>query len=393
MRDLTALVHERAGGGEPLCLYAYDLAALRTHLGTVVGALPEPCRMYYAVKANSAAPLLAAAADHVHGFEVASGGELAKVRAAAPATPVLMGGPVPTPAEIRAGLAAGVARFHVESLLGLHRVSREAVAAGATAEVLLRVNLAGPFPTATLAMAGRPTQFGVDESDLDAVVTAATTLPGIRLTGFHLHSLSNNLSHTDHLEMLALYRDTVLGWERRHGLRCSVVDVGGGIGVDYSDLDTPFDWDAFTRGLHDWVDTLPPHWTEIDFECGRFLVARCGAYAVEVLDVKRNHGQAYALVRGGTHQFRLPSSWQHSHPFQVVPVERWDSGLPRPELVDEHVTVCGELCTPKDVLAAEHVARIRPGDVLVFEAAGAYGWEISHHDFLSHGHPEHLWLD
>nr|WP_222131770.1 type III PLP-dependent enzyme [Pseudonocardia sp. C8] len=389
---MTPVVQERAGAGEPVCFYAYDLAALRAHVRGVVGALPDRCRMFYAVKANTGGPLLEALAGEVAGYEVASGGELAKVRAAAPDADVLMGGPVPTPSEIRAGLDAGVRRFHVESLLGLHRISRVATEAGVTAAVLLRVNLAGPFPAATLAMAGRPTQFGIDESDLPAAVQAATTLPGVRLDGFHLHSLSNNLSAETHLQMLELYRDTVAGWEHRFGLRCRVVNVGGGIGVDYGDLERTFDWAAFTDGLHDWVDTLPGHWEEIDFECGRFLVAGCAGYAVEVLDVKHTHGQAYALVRGGTHQFRLPSSWQHSHPFDVVPVERWDPGLPRPELVEEKVTVCGELCTPKDVLAVEHVTRLRPGDVLVFRAAGAYGWEISHHDFLSHPHPEQLWL-
>lgn len=393
MRDLSAWVHERVGVGEPVCFYAHDLAALREHVRAVVGALPDRCRMFYAAKANTGAPLLEALAPEVAGFEVASGGELAKVRAAAPDAAVLMGGPVPTPSEIRAGLGAGVLRFHVESLLGLHRISQAATEAGVTAQVLLRVNLAGPFPTATLAMAGRPTQFGIDESDLGEVVQAARTLPGVHLAGFHLHSLSNNLSADTHLAMLELYRDTVAAWEQRFGLRCSVIDVGGGIGIHYADLDRPFDWAAFADGLHRWVATLPEHWEEIDFECGRFLVAECAAYAVEVLDVKHTHGQAYALVRGGTHQFRLPSSWQHSHPFQVVPVQRWDPALPRPELTEEKVTVCGELCTPKDVLAVEHVTRLRPGDVLVFRAAGAYGWEISHHDFLSHPHPEQLWLN
>jgi diaminopimelate decarboxylase len=189
-------------------------------------------------------------------------------------------------------------------------------------------------------------------------------------------------------------RDRVLGWEREFGLRCEVVNVGGGIGVNYSDLDVQFDWAGFTRGLRELVDkTFPAYWREIDFECGRFLVAGCGSYAVEVLDVKRNHGSVYALVRGGTHHFRLPASWQHSHPFTVLPVERWSYSAPRPESRGEPVTVAGELCTPKDVLAHEvAVHRVRAGDVLVFQHAGAYGWEISHQDFLSHPHPEQVFL-
>ncbi|HSK60278.1 MAG TPA: type III PLP-dependent enzyme, partial [Actinomycetospora sp.] len=377
---------------EPVCLFSYDLRALREHVQTVVAALPERCRMFYAVKANADERVVAALDGVVAGFEVASGGELAVVGDAAPDAAVLMGGPVPTDDELAAGLAAGVTRVHAESVLGLHRLSAAATARGATADVLLRVNLAGPFPAATLAMAGRPTQFGIDESDLPAAVDAATTLPGLRLAGFHLHSLSNNLSPTTHLAMLGHYRDAVLGWEERFGLRAEVVNVGGGIGVDYAALDAPFDWPTFCSGLAELLETFPAHWREIDFECGRFLVARCGVYAAEVLDVKHTHGHAYALLRGGTHHFRLPSSWQHSHPFRVVPVDAWPDGRPRPEVVDEEVTICGELCSPKDTLARAPVARLRAGDVVVFEAAGAYGWDISHHDFLRHPHPRRVFL-
>jgi diaminopimelate decarboxylase len=392
--ELAALVDQRAAGDEPVCLYAYDLRQLAEHVRTVVAALPDRCRMFYAMKANSARPLLDALAPLVDGFEVASAGELAKARAVGEQIPVLFGGPAKTPQAIACALEARVARLHVESALELHRVSEVATRLGRRADVLLRVNLAGPFPPATLAMAGGPTQFGIDESQLAAAVHAARALPGVRLAGFHLHSLSNNLSASAHLELLDLYRRKVTGWEAEFGVRCTAVDVGGGIGVDYADLSRRFDWAWFADELRALVDrSFPQHWREIDFECGRFLVAACGSYAAELLDVKRNHGVNYLLVRGGTHHFRLPASWQHSHPFSVLPVQRWRSRAPRPELRDAPVTVVGELCTPKDVLARDVVVeRARAGDVLVFHHAGAYGWEISHHDFLSHAHPEHVFL-
>jgi diaminopimelate decarboxylase len=391
---LAALVARRAAGSEPVCLFGYDLGALTEHVRAVVAALPERCRMFYAMKANSARQLLDALAPLVDGFEVASGGELAKARAVGAHVPVLFGGPVKTERAIAYALAQGVERLHVESVLELHRISEVAERVGRCADVLLRVNLAGPFPPATLAMAGTPTQFGIDESVLSDAVRAAAELPGIRLAGFHLHSLSNNLSATAHLELLDLYRRKVTGWEDEFGLRCEVVNVGGGIGIDYADLSARFDWPSFTAELRGLIDaTFPAHWREIDFECGRFLVAACGSYAVEVLDIKRNHGVNYLLVRGGTHHFRLPVSWQHSHPFTVLPVDRWRSRAPRPELRDEPVTVAGELCSPKDVLARDVVVpRARVGDIVVFHHAGAYGWEISHHDFLSHPHPEHVFF-
>lgn len=391
---VTRLIQDRVGGNGPVCLYGYDLDQLTDHVRQVVSALPARCRMFYAMKANSAEPLLRALAPLVAGFEAASGGELAKARAVHRQIPVLVGGPAKTEQEIAQALTQRATRFHAESVLELQRISAVAGRTGHIADVALRVNLAGPFPTATLSMAGRATQFGIDEAILPEAVQTARRLPHLRLVGFHLHSLSNNLCAQAHLELLDLYRRRVLGWEREFGFACEVVNFGGGIGVNYADPAQQFDWQRFTRGLDRLVQhSLPPHWREIDFECGRFLVAACGYYAVEVLDIKRNHGASYLVVRGGTHHFRLPASWQHSHPFTVVAVDRWPLPCPRPEIHNQPVTVVGELCTPKDLLARDVVVpRVRAGDVLVFHHAGAYGWEISHHDFLSHPHPEHVYF-
>lgn len=392
--SVVRLAKESGTRTEPVCFFAYDLGALRAHVTRVTSLLPDRCHMFYAMKANSQAPVLEALAPLVAGFEVASGGEVAKARAVDSDIPVIFGGPAKTEQEIAQALDAGVTRLHVESELELHRVSAIATEKGRDCDILLRVNLRGPFPSATLAMAGRPTQFGIDESALPSAVKLAKDAPGIRLIGFHLHSLSNNLSAQAHVEMLDLYRRKVEGWEREFDIRCEVLNVGGGIGINYGDLDAQFEWEQFTEGLGALVaDTFPEHWREIDFECGRFLTAACGYYATEILDVKTNHQTTYLIVRGGTHQFRLPSSWQHSHPFTLVETDSWHLPTPRPETYREPVTVVGELCTPKDVLARDiPLERARPGDVLVFTHAGAYGWEISHHDFLSHPHPEHHYL-
>jgi diaminopimelate decarboxylase len=95
------------------------------------------------------------------------------------------------------------------------------------------------------------------------------------------------------------------------------------------------------------------------------------------------------VVRGGTHHFRLPAAWGYSHPFTVLPVGGWPPSLPRPAATDTAVDVTGELCTPRDVLTrGQYVESVRAGDVLVFGRTGAYGWDISHHDFLSHPAPE-----
>ncbi|MCY1231854.1 Diaminopimelate decarboxylase [compost metagenome] len=127
--------------------------------------------------------------------------------------------------------------------------------------------------------------------------------------------------------------------------------------------------------------------TRIRFEIGRFISAACGYYLMQVLDIKRNHGQYFAVARGGTHHFRTPAAQGHDHPFVVMRGER------AADLQDQAVTLVGQLCTPKDVLARQHpVNELAVGDLLVFTHAGAYAWNISHQRFLMHEPPEMIFL-
>jgi 2-[(L-alanin-3-ylcarbamoyl)methyl]-2-hydroxybutanedioate decarboxylase len=384
--DLVAAL--RAEGDDPVCAYVYDLAGLRAHAAAAVEALPAGCELFYALKANSEPRFIDALNGVVAGFEVGSAGEIDQVRAVAPEAPVIFGGPGKTDAALAAAARHGVAAVHVESLHELRRAESAAAALGLRIPVALRVNLAGPLPVATLAMAGRPTQFGIDEADVPAALAAVRRCSHLGLVGFHFHCLSNHHDAPAHARLVASYLDRAEQWSADAGLELRIVNAGGGIGVDYAALDRPFDWKTFCSALPD------PSPVRLRFECGRYLAAPWGAYVTEVLDVKTNHGTAFAVVRGGTHHFRLPASWGHSHPFTVIPVEEWPYPFPRPGVRGRPITIAGELCSPKDILARDAVVEeIRAGDVLWFHHAGAYGWSISHHDFLSHPHPQKLFLN
>lgn len=130
-------------------------------------------------------------------------------------------------------------------------------------------------------------------------------------------------------------------------------------------------------------------------EPGRALTVYCGWYVTEVLDIKHSGGEAFAVVRGGTHHIRTPATKQHDQPFQVLPTDTvWARPWTRPAVRDEPVTLVGQLCTPKDVLAGRiPVAELRVGDRVAFAMAGAYAWNISHHDFLMHPRPGFHYLE
>lgn len=376
---------------EPLSAYVYDLEALQRHTARLVESLPRGCELFYAIKANSDRPVLQTLAPLVHGFEVSSGGELAWVRAEHRATPVVFSGPGKTDGELAQALAQDVEAIHVESLGELQRLAAIARTAGGCVPVLLRVNLPlQNLVTTTLMMGGGPTPFGIAADQLPAIVTWLRTHPEIRVLGFHFHLLSHQLDAGAHLQLLAAYVTQARAWSEAFQLPLDHLNVGGGIGINYREPERQFDWTTFAAGLKALVSAGAPR---LRFECGRYVSAACGYYAMQVIDLKQAFGRHYAVARGGTHQFRTPYAQGHSHPFRVLPVAHWPHAHERPELRDANVHVVGQLCTPKDLIAFDApVERLRCGDVLVFPYAGAYAWHISHHDFLRHPHPAQHYL-
>ncbi|GAB2930997.1 type III PLP-dependent enzyme [Micromonospora polyrhachis] len=384
--------------------YVYDLAALAAHVQAIRSALPDRIELLYAVKANPDPDLLRTLAPLVDGFEAASAGELRHLAAVLPGRPpAAFGGPGKTEADLSAGLAARVGRFHVESPTELRRLDRLARSAGTAAEVLLRVNLPVAVAGASLVMGGGPSPFGM--SPADAVACARQTLPGVRIHGVHAH-LASGLA----APVAAEVARQIVDWAVTE-LGAAEVNVGGGMTVDYADPDARFDWAGYGAALGGVLDAYPE--VVLRVEPGRALTAYCGSYVTEVIDVKRSHGEWFVVVAGGTHHLRTPAAKGHAQPFTVHPRGRADPALPATDGVSLSatdgvslsatdggslpatdggpVTVVGQLCTPKDVLSrADRPGRIAVGDVLVFAMAGAYAWNISHHDFLMHDPPEFL---
>ncbi|MCO5973983.1 type III PLP-dependent enzyme [Actinoallomurus soli] len=360
----------------PLPAYVYDLAGLRAHAASVRAA--TPVELYYAAKANPDPRLLAALAPYVDGVEVSSGGELAHVRATLPGVRTAFGGPGKTDEELAAAVGGRppVHRLHVESpqeLLRLAALRRET-------DVLLRINLPVAISGAALRMSG---PFGMDPEALGTCLDLLERAPWVRLRGLHAH-LASGLAAAPLLEVAA----QVLGWARTWMEGPKEVTLGGGMAVDYRAPDARFDWAAYGAGLA----SLRRAEETLRIEPGRALTAYCGWYVTDVLDVKRSHGEWYAVLRGGTHHLRTPVTKGHDQPFTVLPAEGGPArGGP---VASGPVTLVGQLCTPKDVFARQvPVDRLAVGDVVAFALAGAYAWNISHHDFLMHPKPAFAYVD
>jgi diaminopimelate decarboxylase len=237
-----------------------------------------------------------------------------------------------------------------------------------------------------LAMGGRPTPFGIDPADVDGCLRLlGEPQCGLRLRGIHAH-LASGLDAAAQVALAGRITDWAAWLSARHRMALPEVNVGGGMAVDYADPAARFDWAAFGAGLSGILDRHPG--VTLRIEPGRALTAYCGWYATGVLDVKRSHGEDFAVLRGGTHHLRTPATRQHDQPFTVLPADDWPHPWPRPAVRDGRVTLAGQLCTPKDLLARRApVGELRAGDRVVFALAGAYAWNISHHDFLMHPRP------
>lgn len=368
----------------------YDRTTLVNAARAVRDALPETSTLLYAVKANGHPDVLAALASEVDGFAVGSGGELAMARIAragvGSAHQIVFGGPAKTDADLAAAVEAE-ATLCVESTLELRRLAVAAETAGVRVRVALRVNRpAIPLPD-QVQLTGVGTPFGIDEAGLAEAVELAWGHPSLRVGGFALHAVCNNLDAAAHARFVVDAAQWAVKSAARFGLSLEWINVGGGFGIDYTD-DQRFDLGLFADGL---ADLVIPDGAVLVFELGRYLAAAAGWYAAEVMDVKQTHGRRFAVLRGGTHHFRLPAGSGYSHPFTVLPIDHWARPYERPEVRDALIDAVGELCTPGDVLTRDqHVDRLRVGDLVVFGRTGAYGWDISHHDFLRHDPPDFL---
>jgi diaminopimelate decarboxylase len=388
---------KREHSDQPYSAYLYDLEELERTVKSRVASLPPGAEYYYAVKANSDSRIIQTLLPIVSGFEVASLGEVKKVREISHEAPILFGGPGKTDGEIEGALRVGVSLLHVESTSELLRTNEIAGQLGVIADVLLRVNLRGPLPEGTLQMCGVPSQFGIDETDIAKAIVLAMNCPNIELLGFHFHSLSNHLDAAAHAAIIAYYWERARQWQSQFGFSLRYVNTGGGIGINYENVDSPFAWDSFVSKLEQLLlrrdSQAATERPQLLFECGRFTVASCGYYAAEVLDIKRIGHACFAIVNGGLHHFLLPGAWKHRHPHFVVAVEEWRYPWNRSEVRDQSVTIVGRMNSARDVLASdERMSRLRIGDVIVFPYAGAYGWSISAHEYSSLEHPMFQYL-
>ena len=362
--------------GTPLFVYsrASMLAALASYSQALRGRAHLLC---YAMKANSTLAVLQTFAQAGCGFDIVSGGELARVLAAGgDAAKVVFSGVGKTRPEMRQALLAGVRCFNVESVAELDTLDEVARALGRVAPVSLRVNPdidAGTHPYISTGL--KANKFGIAHDRALAAFRHAASLPGLRVVGIDCHIGSQITQLDPYFDALDRLLDIVEKVEDS-GITIHHVDVGGGLGINYTEEATP-DASALVAGVFERLDARGHGQRELLLEPGRSLVGNAGVLLTEVLylkpgaDEQDSEGGAsknFCVVDAAMNDLMRPAlyeAWMAIEPCtqRSGPTRRWE--------------VVGPVCESGDWLGHDRDLAVRSGDVLAVLSAGAYGMAMS----------------
>ncbi len=333
----------------------------------------------YAVKANSNLAILDVLARLGAGFDIVSGGELARVLAAGGrADRVIFSGVGKSRPEMRQALEAGIACFNVESEPELERLDAEARALGRLAKVALRINPdvdAKTHPYISTGMAGN--KFGIPHGRALEAYRHAARMKNLKVTGIGCHIGSQILATAPLDEALDRVLDLV-GALEREGIELEHLDLGGGFGIRYRD-ERPMDFEGYCRAL---ARRLAGRGKRVLLEPGRAIVGNAGALLTRVEYLKLDKAKRFAVVDASMSELIRPALYESWH--EIVPVA--------PRGAAETYDVVGPVCESSDVLGVDRALAVEEGSLLAILSAGAYGMAMAS-NYNSRPRPAEVLID
>ena len=349
--------------GTPLYVYAGD--GFVAHYNAFASAMSDlDCTVHYAVKANSSLGVLSLLAKQGAGADIVSGGEMQRALAAGIApNKIVFSGVGKTDEEIRAALQAGLGQINAESAAELSHISQIAAEVGRQAPVALRVNVnVDPGSHVKISTGQRSTKFGIPVADGEAAIlyrqlcSDQNLLP--RGLAVHIGSQLRELNPFERAYQELLVLADAL---RAEGLDVPILDLGGGLGIDYEGDAVP-NFDAYGHMV---TRIFANRAYKLGFEPGRSIAADSGVFLTRTLFTKQGEDKRFIIVDGAMNDLIRPTLYEAFH--RIEPV-----GPPQPEtgLAD----IVGPVCETGDYLGqARNMPAIAEGEVLAVLSAGAYG--------------------
>ena len=349
-------------------LYVYSRATLERHWHAFNNAFSEhPHLVCFAVKSNPNIAILNVMAKLGSGFDIVSQGELERVLAAGgDAGKVVFSGVAKSRQEIVRALEVNIRCFNVESEAELLRINQIAGEMGKIAPISLRVNPDVDAHTHPYISTGlKENKFGVSVEQAREVYKVAATLPNIKIVGMDCHigsQLTELQPFLDAVDRLIVLMEQL----KQDGVRLKHLDLGGGLGVTYTD-ETPPHPTEYAKALWEKLSAFSE--LEIIVEPGRAITANAGILVTKVEYLKSNESRNFAIVDAGMNDMIRPALYQ-----AYMNILEIDRTLAREEKMYD---VVGPICETSDFLGKQRKLAIAEGDYLAQRSAGAYGASMS----------------
>jgi len=347
--------------------YCYSLPTLRRH----IKAFEEPLKdvshqTCFSMKSNANMAILSFMSSMGLGADVVSGGELFKaMKAGIPAERIVYSGAGKTTAEIDMALEAGIMMFNIESPEELDVVNERAGIIGKKAPIAIRVNPdVDPKTHPYISTGMKKNKFGIDIEGSIAQYMKAKNLPHVETVGIDCH-IGSQLTEISPFRDAAERLKILVGKLRENSIALKYLDLGGGLGITYSNEEPPQPAD-YAKTVIEEVGGLG---LKLVFEPGRVLVGNIGVLVTTVQYRKVTPAKTFIIVDAGMNDLVRPSLYDAYHEIKPLLDRKTDV---------ERVDVVGPICESSDFLAKDRdLPQVGRGDMLAVMSAGAYGFAMS----------------
>lgn len=349
--------------------YVYSYATLIRHFRAYDSAFRKiPHVIAFAMKSNSNLAILSLMAKEGSGVDIVSGGELFRaLKAGVPASKIVFAGVGKTADEIREALKADILMFNIESSAELQAIQEVAVSLGKKARIALRINPdVDPKTHPYISTGMKKSKFGIAADRALQEYKMAASLSHIDVVGVHAHIGSQLTEVTPFVDSLKKVVG-LIGTLKAQGINIRYLNIGGGLGITYSEEKPPLPQDL--------SDAISPIITDLGLtlvmEPGRVIVGNAGILVTKTLYLKEGEAKSFVIVDAAMNDLIRPSLYGAYH--EIKPVNE-EAGHRAKQQVD----IVGPVCESGDFLAKDRLlAAVKPGELMAVMSAGAYGFVMA----------------
>jgi diaminopimelate decarboxylase len=364
-------------GKLPTPFYYYDISRLAATLQQVKKESERyHYHVHYALKANANEKILGMIREHGFGADCVSGNEV-KRSIGCNFTPdnIVFAGVGKSDQEINYSLEQDIFCFNCESVQELEVINELAQKQNKKARIALRINPNVNANTHKYITTGlEENKFGINPYEFDMVLDKLKGFHHLQLTGLHFH-IGSQISELGPFKNLCTRVNEIQDWFQQKGYELKVINVGGGLGINYKEPDTAFspDFEAYFKIFHDFLEVRKGQ--HIHFELGRALVGQCGNLISRVLYIKKGINTNFAILDAGMTELIRPALYQAYH--KIENLSALAEKLSETTTAKRHTArydIVGPICESSDCFGkAVYIPETYRNDLMAIRSAGAYG--------------------